>query len=73
MDAQRAMNGRTVSVEESALIAEINEMGTEVGHLIGKLRAMEGRVDQRWISIGTTELQKGFMFLTRGVAQPKQF
>ena len=30
-------------------------------------------IDQRWVSIGATDLQIGLMALTRGVAQPTTF
>jgi hypothetical protein len=30
-------------------------------------------LDQRWISIGATDLQKGFMAVIRGIAQPSTF
>lgn len=30
-------------------------------------------LDQRWISIGATELQQGFMAVIRGIAQPTTF
>ena len=30
-------------------------------------------LDQRWISIGATDLQRGFMSLIRGIAQPTSF
>lgn len=30
-------------------------------------------LDQRWISIGATDLQKGFMSVIRGIAQPTTF
>lgn len=30
-------------------------------------------LDQRWISIGATDLQRGFMAVTRGIAQPTTF
>jgi len=30
-------------------------------------------LDQRWISIGATELQRGFMAISRGIAQPTTF
>jgi len=30
-------------------------------------------LDQRWISIGATDLQTGFMALIRGIAQPTTF
>lgn len=30
-------------------------------------------IDQRWVSIGATDLQRGFMSITRGIAQPESF
>jgi hypothetical protein len=30
-------------------------------------------LDQRWISIGATDLQLGFMAVIRGIAQPTTF
>lgn len=30
-------------------------------------------LDQRWISIGSTDLQRGFMAVIRGIAQPTTF
>ncbi len=30
-------------------------------------------LDQRWISIGATQLQQGFMAVIRGIAQPTTF
>ncbi|WP_439955040.1 Acb2/Tad1 domain-containing protein [Klebsiella pneumoniae] len=44
----------------------------QLGELVQKLRATEG-LDQRWVSIGATDLQTGLMALTRGVAQPTTF
>lgn len=31
------------------------------------------QLDQRWISIGATDLQRGFMAVIRGIAQPTTF
>lgn len=33
----------------------------------------EPPLDQRWISIGATDLQRGFMAVIRGIAQPTTF
>lgn len=30
-------------------------------------------LDQRWVSIGATDLQRGFMAVIRGIAQPTTF
>lgn len=63
---------RELSQEEIDLMNEIKSKGAELGELVDKLRASEG-IDQRWVSIGTTDLQTGLMALTRSVAQPTFF
>lgn len=74
MDNQhREIRGyRELSREEVDLINEIKTKGAEVGELVMALRNRDG-LDQRWISEGATDLQKGFMSLTRGVAKPTFF
>ena len=63
---------RELSQEEIDLMNTIKTKGIELGELIAKLRATEG-LDQRWVSIGATDMQTGLMALTRGVAQPTFF
>lgn len=63
---------RDLSAEEIALMNQIKEQGVVLGELVQKLRAEQG-VDQRWVSIGQTDLQTGLMALTRSVAQPTTF
>lgn len=63
---------RDLSPEEIALMNEIKAKASECGELVAKLRSAEG-LDQRWVSIGCTDLQTGFMALVRGVAQPTTF
>ena len=66
-------SGRSRAVlAEVALMNEIKAHGEQLGQLVAKLRATEG-LDQRWISIGATDLQTGLMAFTRGVAQPTTF
>ena len=74
MDNQhRQIKGyRELSQGEIDLMNEIKARGVELGTLVAKLRGVEG-LDQRWISIGSTDLQTGLMALTRGVAQPNTF
>lgn len=36
-------------------------------------QALKPTIDQRWVSIGATQLQQGFMALVRGIAQPTTF
>ena len=54
---------------------EVKEHGVKLGELVAKLRDAESRldIDQRWVSIGATDLQTGLMALTRGVARPTFF
>ena len=63
---------RELSQFEIDLMNEIKSKGVELGELVEKLRTTAG-LDQRWISIGATDLQTGLMALTRGVAQPEFF
>ena len=63
---------RDLSAEEIALMNEVKAKAAEVGELMEKLRARR-ELDQRWISIGITDLQKGFMCVIRGIAQPGGF
>lgn len=63
---------RQLNESEAALMNEIKAEGVKLGELVAKLRATYG-LDQRWVSIGSTDLQTGLMALTRGVAQPTTF
>lgn len=74
MDNQhRKIKGyRELTQAEIDLMNEIKTKGAELGDLVAKLRANEG-LDQRWVSIGATDLQTGLMALTRSVAQPGFF
>lgn len=63
---------RELTQEEIDLMNTIKTKGVELGELIEKLRSTEG-IDQRWVSIGQTDLQTGLMALTRAVAQPTFF
>lgn len=63
---------RQLSATEAALMNEIKLKGIELGDLVEKLRGTWG-LDQRWVSIGATDLQTGLMALVRAVAQPTTF
>lgn len=68
---------RQLSEEEAALMNEIKEHANAVGVLCDRLVAMAlqdpGSVQARWVAIGQTDLQKGFMALVRSVAKPTSF
>lgn len=63
---------RQLTEAEAALMNEIKAAGVQLGELVARLRATAD-LDQRWVSIGATDLQTGLMALTRGVARPTTF
>lgn len=63
---------RQLTESDVALMNEIKARGVELGELVNKLRSIPD-LDQRWVSIGSTDLQTGLMALTRAVAQPTTF
>ena len=63
---------RQLNESEAALMNEIKARGVELGELVDKLRKTEG-IDQRWASVGATDLQTGLMALTRSVAKQTTF
>jgi hypothetical protein len=78
---------RQLSESEVSLMNEGKALAEQCGAFIAKLRAHADLVpdqapndgttlqplDQRWISIGATDLQRGFMAVIRGIAQPTTF
>lgn len=63
---------RELSQAEIDLMNQVKSKANEIGELIGKLQATDG-VDKRWLSIGTTDIQKGVMAIVRSIAQPGGF
>lgn len=74
MDNQhREIKGyRELNDLEIALMNAIKEQGAALGAMVDSLRKNTS-LDQRWVSIGATELQQGLMALTRAVAKPTFF
>jgi hypothetical protein len=63
---------RTLSQTDVDLMNRIKAKGDELGALVEEMRGDPG-IDQRWLSIGQTDCQKGIMALVRAVAQPTNF
>ena len=63
---------RQLNEAEVALMNEGKALADQCGAFIAKLQTTEG-LSQRWVSIGATDLQKGFMSVIRGIAQPTTF
>jgi RyR domain len=69
---------RQLSPEEVALMNEGKALATQCGAFVEKLRnapgaPATGQVDQRWVSVGATQLQQGFMAAIRAIARPETF
>lgn len=67
-----------LSEDEVALMNEGKALAEQCGAYIAKLRKLtpentDDPLDQRWISIGATDLQRGFMAVIRGIARPTTF
>jgi hypothetical protein len=63
---------RELNEAEIAAMNEVKQKGVELGELVKKLRD-NAEFDQRWLSIGATDLQTGLMALTRAIAKPTFF
>lgn len=87
MDNQhRQISGyRELDEAEITAMNEIKAVASKVEELVEKLQLFDSlgsvvasevgaaSVDRRWLAIGVTQLQQGFMALTRAVAQPTTF
>ena len=63
---------RDLSQDEINAMNNIKAKAAEVGELIAELQTITD-IDQRWVAIAKTDLQKGFMAAVRAVAQPTTF
>lgn len=59
--------------EKQELLQDLEDAARAVSVLVGGLRQAGAAVDPRWVSIGTTDLQKGFDALRRSINQPETF
>ena len=73
---------RQLSEAEVELMNEGKALAESCGAYIAKLRQVGGSpdgpapglsLDQRWLNIGATDIQRGFMAVIRGIAQPTTF
>lgn len=75
---------RQLSQAEVDLMNEAKALAEQCGAFVAKLREHQDAarpmdtgilppLSQRWISIGATELQQGWMAVIRGIAQPTTF
>jgi len=69
---QKITGYRDLSQEDIDMMNEGKELAIKVGEWIAKLQATP-TPDQRCVAIGKTELQTGFMWAIRGIAQSSTF
>lgn len=66
--------GKALAVQVGTWIAKLRELpATAPGQAPTVTEAGLPSLDQRAVSIGATELQTGFMWAIRGIAQPSTF
>ena len=63
---------RQLSVQEAEMMNEVKAIGEEIGKLVARLQE-NAELDQRWVAIGATDIQKGLMALVRSIARPTSF
>jgi hypothetical protein len=73
MSDQPIKGYRNLNKQELEVINAIKEKANEVALLVASLRTGHVDADMRWVSIGQTDLQTGFMALVRSVAKPEGF
>ena len=64
---------RELDQTEIEIMNQIKHTAKLVGGLIEDIERESILPDERWLAIGKTDLQKGFMALTRAVAKPEFF
>lgn len=69
---QQIKGYRDLNQYEIDLMNETKAIAEECSKLIERLKMIE-ITDKRWLAIGTTELQQGFMAVTRSIAKPTTF
>jgi hypothetical protein len=69
---QKISGYRDLSQEEIDLMNELKGYGDIIGFLLDKI-ANSPDIDQRWLDIGRTDIQKGFMAAIRSIARPTTF
>ena len=75
---QKIKGYRDLSQDEIDSMNKVKETAEQVGKLLSEVEALNHAtgghaVDLRWVSIARTDLQKGFMALTRSIARPTTF
>ena len=63
---------RDLTKTETDLINMVKAKANEIGAILEMLKSVPD-IDPRWLAEGRTDLQKGFMSVTRAIAKPTTF
>lgn len=63
---------RELNEDETMSINKVKDLADIVGQVC-EVFENDVNVDKRWLAIAKTDLQKGFMALTRSIAKPTTF
>lgn len=63
---------RELNQTELVAINRMKDIAEDIGAMLEELEACDG-IDKRWLAIGKTDLQKGFMAVVRSIAKPTTF
>ncbi len=61
-----------IGKQQEALLERVRKVAAETDQLCEDLKTTLN-LEQRWISLGATDLQKGFMSLARGITKQPNF
>lgn len=69
---------RDLTQDEIDLMNKVKDKAEEVRKLLSEIEGVHADtgqhpIDMRWLNIGKTDLQKGFMALVRSIAKPESF
>lgn len=63
---------RELNQHEIDAMNKVKEAGAALGDIVSTMEQVP-ELDKRWLAIAKTDLQKGFMALTRSIAKPDFF
>lgn len=69
---EQVVGYRKLTEVEIDKMNKVKDIANQVGAIVDDLM-LDGTVDTRWIAIGRTQLQQGFMAVIRGIAKPESF
>lgn len=69
---QKIKGYRELSQQEIDAMNLVKSAGNALGEIIEHLQGLDG-LDQRFVALGKSDIQKGLAMVIRGIAQPSTF